>query len=176
MTEPDETAKPPRHERFAILGTASLGFGILLIIARALETARGIPGLPRSWYQNDWLWWLIGLTSVGVGARLLAQSESLGTSASWKPSHSGKRFQELVFYTRDGCPLCEEAAEVLQTFARWLPPVKVVNIDTEPDLVKRFGACVPVVELDGKIRFRGKIHPTLMRRLIEGTSPARLPR
>ena len=43
---------------------------------------------------------------------------------------------------------------------------------TIPHLVDRFGKCVPVVELDGKVRFKGRINEILLRRLIEGSPPA----
>jgi hypothetical protein len=42
----------------------------------------------------------------------------------------------------------------------------VVNIDDAPTLRERFDTCVPVVEFDGKIRFRGHVDPVLLRRLL----------
>ena len=69
----------------------------------------------------------------------------------------------VVLYTRDGCHLCEEAQEVLSEFGI-LPTI--VNIDADPNLRERFDTCVPVVEIDGKIRFRGRVEPTLLRRIV----------
>jgi predicted thioredoxin/glutaredoxin len=43
---------------------------------------------------------------------------------------------------------------------------KAVDIDAEPELREKFNTCVPVVEIDGKVRFRGKVDPILLRRLI----------
>lgn len=171
MIDRNEPATTSANERLAPAGTLALGFGMALVLARALETAFGIPGLPRSWYQNDWLWWLVGFASIGTGARLLLKSEIPDAPRTWKPSLSGKRFQRLVLYTRDGCHLCEEAAETLQSHSFWLPPLTLKNIDSDPQLVKQFGTCVPVVALDDKVRFRGKLNVTLLRRLIEGTPP-----
>lgn len=171
----NEIARTPRNDRFALAGTMALGFGVLLVLARAIETAFGIPGLPRSWYQNDWLWWLVGLVSLGSGARLLIQSESPeAAGVNWNPSIPGRRFRELVLYTRDGCHLCDESLELLQGYRRWLPPMRQTNIDSDPTLVEKYGTCVPVLALDGKVRFRGKIDETLLRRLIEGTPPREL--
>lgn len=159
-----------QNERFAAAGTIALGLGIILILARAMETAFGIPGLPRSWYQNDWLWWLVGLISAGTGARLLIQSESFDQGLrGWTPSRPGRRFEELTLYTREGCHLCEEAAETIQDHQRWLPAVTLIDIDSDPKLIERFGTCVPVLAVDGKVRFRGSVNPTLLRRLIEGS-------
>lgn len=161
-----------KNDRFARAGSVALGMGLLLILGRALETAYGIPGLPRSWYQNDWLWWLLGMAGVGVGSTLLIQSESPDRAdGGWKPRLPGQRFQDLVLYTRDGCHLCEEAAEIVHDYRRWLPSVRIIDIDSDAELVKQFGNCVPVIAMDGKIRFRGKVNVTLLRRLIDGTLP-----
>jgi hypothetical protein len=46
-----------------------------------------------------------------------------------------------------------------------------VDIDRDPELVARFSTCVPVVELDGKVRFRGRVNEVLLRRLIAATPP-----
>jgi hypothetical protein len=78
----------------------------------------------------------------------------------------------MVLYTRKGCHLCDEAVELIRSYRRWLPAMTLTDIDSDPALVTQFGTCVPVVALDDKVRFRGKVNETLLRRLIEGTSPA----
>jgi glutaredoxin len=172
MIERNGSEQILNNDRSATAGTLALGMGTLLVVARALETAFGIPGLPRTWYQNDWLWWLIGFCGIGVGARLLVRSESaVQPPAPWKPTQPGRRFHQMVLYTREGCHLCDEAAETIQEHQRWLPPLTTIDIDSDPTLVKQFGTCVPVVSLDKKVRFRGKVNVTLLRRLIEGTPP-----
>jgi predicted thioredoxin/glutaredoxin len=75
------------------------------------------------------------------------------------------RSLNVVLYTRDGCHLCEEAQEVLRGFG--ISP-SVVDIDADLNLHERFGVCVPVVEIDGQIRFRGRVEPKLLRRIIRG--------
>ena len=171
MIDGNEAARTWKNERFAAAGSISLGLGLVLILARSLETSFGIPGLPRSWYQNDWLWWLVGLAGIGVGWRLLLRAESLDAGGTWKPSQPGRRFHELTLYTRDRCHLCDEAAETIQHHRRWLPPPTLINVDSDPKLTEQFGTCVPVLAVDGKVRFRGKVAATLLRRLIEGTPP-----
>jgi glutaredoxin len=73
------------------------------------------------------------------------------------------RSLNVVLYTRDGCHLCEEAREVLSEFG--ISPTSV-NIDADPNLRERFDTSVPVVEIDGRIRFRGGVQQTLLRRII----------
>lgn len=161
-----------QSERFATGGTLALSAGLILILARALETSFGIPGLPRSWYQNDWLWWLVGLLSTGAGIRLLIRSESDALERTgWKPTIPGRRFKELQLYTRQGCHLCDEALDLIRHYRPWLPPVSSIDIENDPKLVDQFGTCVPVIAFDGKVRFRGKVNEILLRRLIEGTPP-----
>jgi glutaredoxin len=69
----------------------------------------------------------------------------------------------VVLFTRTGCHLCEDARLVLEEHG--LVPVSV-DIDADPELRKRFDICVPVVEIDGRIRFRGRVEPLLLRRLL----------
>jgi glutaredoxin len=73
------------------------------------------------------------------------------------------RTLNVVLYTREGCHLCEEAQEVLSEFG--ISPM-LVDIDHDPNLRERFDTCVPVVEIDGQIRFRGRVEPTLLQRII----------
>ena len=76
-------------------------------------------------------------------------------------SNSSQR--SVVLYTRQNCPLCDEARDVLDSHG--LSP-QLVDIDKNPLLQDRFDTCVPVVEIDGKVRFRGSIDPVLLRRLL----------
>ncbi|MCH2115621.1 MAG: glutaredoxin family protein [Pirellulales bacterium] len=69
----------------------------------------------------------------------------------------------VILYTRQGCHLCDEA---LQTLLQHDLEVQTVDIDPHPELREQWGTCVPVVEMDGKVRFRGRIDPVLLRRLI----------
>ena len=77
-----------------------------------------------------------------------------------------------MLYTRAECGLCDEARKVLARYRAFLPPPVEVDIDMDPALRKRFDTCVPVVEIDGKLRFRGRVSEVLLRRLIERAEPA----
>lgn len=69
----------------------------------------------------------------------------------------------VVLYSRNGCHLCEEA--VTSLIAHGIQP-EVIDIDTDPKLIEQHTNCVPVVEIDGKIRFRGRVDPVLLRRIL----------
>ena len=69
----------------------------------------------------------------------------------------------LILYTRVGCHLCDDAYELLQRYG--LAP-QLIDVDSDPQLVERYGCCVPVVVLDGKVRFRGRVNEVLLRRLL----------
>lgn len=71
--------------------------------------------------------------------------------------------RQAVVYTRSGCHLCDEACEVLTRHGFTLSKV---DIDADPELKGRFTSCVPVVEIDGKIRFRGRVNEVLLERLV----------
>ena len=69
----------------------------------------------------------------------------------------------VILYTRQNCHLCEDAKLLLE--AQGLV-VESVDIDANPDLRARYDTWVPVVEIDGRIRFKGKVDPLLLRRII----------
>lgn len=48
--------------------------------------------------------------------------------------------------------------------------IETIDIDTDPILRERFNTEVPVVEVNGKVRFKGVINPALFERLLQGES------
>ena len=70
---------------------------------------------------------------------------------------------EVILYTRVGCHLCEEALTILRKYG--LEPA-LVDIDHHPDKLVLYNECVPVVEIDGKVYFRGRVNEVLLRRLL----------
>jgi hypothetical protein len=76
-------------------------------------------------------------------------------------------------YTRSGCHLCEEAwDELLRWQRRHGFALEAKDIDPSPELVKRFGECVPVIEVDGTVRMRGRFNGVLFRRLLDAPPKA----
>jgi glutaredoxin len=68
-----------------------------------------------------------------------------------------------IIYTRSGCHLCEEAEQVL--LRHGLRPQRI-NIDANAALRQRYHQCVPVVCIDGKERFRGRVNEVLLSRIL----------
>ncbi len=71
--------------------------------------------------------------------------------------------RSLFLYTRRGCHLCDQAADVLRRHGL---AFTVVDVDQNDELKSRYDECVPVVVMDGKERFRGRIDELLLRRLL----------
>jgi glutaredoxin len=72
---------------------------------------------------------------------------------------------KVRLYTRQGCHLCDDAKAILLRYG--LSPQEI-DIDADPQLQGRYNTCVPVVEIDGKERFRGRVDEILLRRLLRG--------
>jgi glutaredoxin len=74
---------------------------------------------------------------------------------------------QVVLYTRRGCHLCESALSCLNDAGRQFRfPLSIVDVDSDPDLAAQFGELVPVVTVNGKVRFRGGVNPVLLYRLL----------
>jgi glutaredoxin len=70
-------------------------------------------------------------------------------------------------YSRAGCHLCEDAWTTLQQAQRrWSFALDTVDVDSDPKLVELHGAWVPVVTVNERVRFRGKVNPVLLERLL----------
>jgi glutaredoxin len=71
---------------------------------------------------------------------------------------------EITIYSRQGCHLCDDAAALLSQFGL---EFDVIDVDADDQLKARYDRCVPVVVIDGKERFRGRVDPLLLRRLLQ---------
>jgi glutaredoxin len=78
-------------------------------------------------------------------------------------SYAGLSALNVILYTRRGCHLCEEVLLMLQRHG--IAP-HCIDIDNDPALRDKFDECVPVVEINGRVRFRGTVHPVLLRRIL----------
>lgn len=74
-----------------------------------------------------------------------------------------KNMPEVLLYTRQGCHLCDDAKALLERHG--LRP-REVDIDQDPELRQRYNECVPVVVIDGRERFRGRVSELLLKRLL----------
>ncbi len=80
------------------------------------------------------------------------------------PSH----IPSVTIYSRNGCHLCEviyRMARRIQTDLAF--QLRYVDVEAEADLAHRFGEQVPVVLIDGREIFFGRITESQLRRAIE---------
>ncbi|MGE3808049.1 MAG: glutaredoxin family protein [Gemmataceae bacterium] len=89
----------------------------------------------------------------------------------WKRNNEegGPRLGHLLFefYTRQGCHLCDDALIRLRhAQARHHFQIRIIDVDADPELQARHGNWVPVVVLEGRVRFKGAINRVLLDRLL----------
>jgi hypothetical protein len=84
-------------------------------------------------------------------------------------SRSGDAPPELVIYTRRDCSLCEQMETGVRRVAGAGVAVAMVEIDDDPALLRRFGADVPVLCLDGEVVCK---HFLDAQRLLAALNPA----
>jgi glutaredoxin len=75
----------------------------------------------------------------------------------------------VTLYTRAGCHLCQEAERVLRDERAATPfRLELVDVDADPELVRRYGVRVPVVAVDGVELFEYEVPPDLLRAELGG--------
>ena len=149
------------------LGTLVFILGVAIGVLSLISHSHGLPfQMPRYWNQNLPLWILIGLGMSLGGLYQLKKS-----SQTWSTAVDGVRFRSVTIYTRTSCHLCDEALEVLLQFQEYLPEIKKIDIEDDVELEERYGTSIPVVVIDGRERFRGRVNEILLKRLIEATPP-----
>ncbi len=74
----------------------------------------------------------------------------------------------LTLIHRQDCPLCDEMLDELKLLGRTLelPSLSVVDVDGDPELVRRYGLHVPVLLLDGTVVCRHRLDAGELRRLL----------
>ena len=80
----------------------------------------------------------------------------------------------LTAVHRHDCELCDVMLAELQALGRTmaLPPVEVIDVDTDPELARRHGLHVPVLLLDGTIVCRHRLDAAELRRLLRSAGKA----
>jgi glutaredoxin len=80
--------------------------------------------------------------------------------------------RRVTLYTRAGCHLCEAAAAVLAAErGRARFALEVVDVDADPELVRRYGVRVPVVAIDGVEEFQYEVPADLLRARLGRNGP-----
>ncbi len=160
----------------AQFGDLLLGTGIGIFGLAAWDNNLGLPWtMPSFWHSQRSICLVIAFACVVLGLFVASRGprETSGNdrNGEWTPTQPGRRFQTVRVYSREGCHLCDEAVELLNSYSAYLPEIQEIDIDTNSDLKAQFDVDVPVVEIDGKVRFKGRVSESLLRRLLEGTSP-----
>jgi predicted thioredoxin/glutaredoxin len=76
----------------------------------------------------------------------------------------------LTVVHRHDCQLCDEMLAQLAALGRQLrlPPLEVLDVDSDPQLQRRYGLEVPVLLLDGTVVCRHRLDRDELRRLLRG--------
>jgi glutaredoxin len=83
------------------------------------------------------------------------------------PRRARRARPQVTFYTRRGCHLCEDAWQLVQAARRKYDfELTARDVDEEPALAAAHGECVPVVAVNGKVRFRGRVNAVLLERCL----------
>jgi glutaredoxin len=81
-------------------------------------------------------------------------------------THDAQR--QVILYSRPGCHLCEDAAELLERLARRFPITIVeINILSDVDLYERYKHSIPVVAIDGGATLVAPIRADELERLLK---------
>jgi hypothetical protein len=76
----------------------------------------------------------------------------------------------VVVYTAPGCHLCGPAVETVRAVCG--DAFEVVDITCDPALEQRYRFRIPVVEVDGKERFRYEVDESDLRASVLGSEPS----
>ena len=77
----------------------------------------------------------------------------------------------VVFYTKPGCRLCEEAREAIrESGCAGLYTYEEVDILSDAELMRRYGWDIPVVVIDGAHAFKHRLAAEDFRRAILNAS------
>ena len=80
----------------------------------------------------------------------------------------------VVLYTRKGCHSCHEIQAQLEAEQLVVDfELTVLDIDQDERLKTLYDLEVPVVSIDGRVRFRGQINVVLLRRALRAASSER---
>ncbi|GAC1463824.1 MAG: hypothetical protein NVSMB9_01720 [Isosphaeraceae bacterium] len=87
----------------------------------------------------------------------------------WSRTRSRRATSRLriTVHTRAGCTCCQKAIELLRRYQRNHGfSIEEIDVDTDPTLAERYNTEIPVITIDGKVRFRGIVNPALFERLL----------
>ena len=64
--------------------------------------------------------------------------------------------------------MCDDAWDLLTRYQKQHGfKLEKRDVDTDRDLLAKYGNCVPVVTVDDVVRFRGRVNEVLLRRMLQ---------
>ena len=167
MNEPDNEQIQEVRKRIGsvLLGTGGI-FSVLMFVDHSgLELLT----MPAFWYRSRPMHLLICLGFFVCGLYLLrsqAQTAKFDDNHLKRIGNTQPLFQSVRFYSKANCPLCDDTLDILETYCDWMPEIEFVDITGDQQLEQLHGEWVPVIEIDGRVRFRGGVDPVLLQRLL----------
>ena len=74
----------------------------------------------------------------------------------------------LTLYGKPGCCLCDDARVAIEWVRARIPfELEEVDVSIDPDLHRRYGERIPVLELDGEELFELRVDPAELERRLE---------
>ena len=74
----------------------------------------------------------------------------------------------IEILTKSDCSLCDEAKAVVEGVIPDYPvELKMVDIESDPQLFERYKEKIPVVLINGKESFLYKVHPITLRKKLD---------
>ena len=73
----------------------------------------------------------------------------------------------VIVYSRPGCHLCDEAKQAIESAGvsdRF--SMEEVNIESDPELLRKYRYDIPVVTIDGREVFRHRVNTDVFRTLV----------
>src|SRR4051794_1577985 len=77
----------------------------------------------------------------------------------------------VTVYSREQCPCCEKAYTLLHKYRRrYRFTLDRIDVDRNPMLAERYGLEVPVVTIQGRVRFKGEVNPVFFEGILRSES------
>ncbi len=135
----------------------------------------GVLSMPAFWYRSRPMHLMICVGFLGGGGLLLRKpSRAVQAKPGIQPAERLKQanvgtplLETLRLFTRSDCPLCEQAMDLLEEYGHLLPEIEYIDIDGNEELERVHGESIPVLEIEGKIRFRGRIQRWQLERQLD---------
>lgn len=91
----------------------------------------------------------------------------LSLLSRWRRPNLNVAHLQITVYTREQCSCCHKALDLLREYQRRHGfTISEVDIDADPELTALYNMSVPVVAVNGKVRFKGIVNRVLFERLL----------